>query len=131
MSRENVELTRRAVDAYNRRDLDAWLALMDDEVETVSRLVAIEGGYHGHGGARRWWEQVFEAFPDLTAEVVEVRDLGDLTLTEQRMHGHSAGSHTPFEETLWAGAEWRGKKCVWWGAYRTDAEALEAVGRRG
>ena len=42
MSQENVELTYRAIDAFNRRDLDAYLALMDDDVEAVSRLGAIE-----------------------------------------------------------------------------------------
>jgi len=31
MSQENVELSRRAVDAFNRRDLDAFLALMDPD----------------------------------------------------------------------------------------------------
>jgi ketosteroid isomerase-like protein len=39
MSQENVELTYRAFDAFNRRDFDAFLALMDDDVEVFSRLV--------------------------------------------------------------------------------------------
>ena len=29
MSQENVELARQVTDAFNRRDLDAFLALMD------------------------------------------------------------------------------------------------------
>ena len=82
MSQENVELARRAFDAFNRRDFDAFLELMDPEVEAASQLVAIEGGYRGHEGIRRWWESVFEVFPDFTLGVVEVRDLGDLTLSE-------------------------------------------------
>ena len=52
MSLENVELTYRAFDAFNRRDFDALLALMDDDVESVSRLVPMEGRYHGHEGMR-------------------------------------------------------------------------------
>ena len=55
MSQENVELARRAYDAFNRRDLDAFLAIADEEVEAESRLGAVEGGYHGHEGLRRWW----------------------------------------------------------------------------
>jgi ketosteroid isomerase-like protein len=54
MSHENVELARRAYDALNRRDLDAFLALMDADVEAFPRVVAIEGGFHGHEGIRRW-----------------------------------------------------------------------------
>ena len=33
MSQEDVELVRRVVDVYNRRDLDAYVALMDSNVE--------------------------------------------------------------------------------------------------
>jgi ketosteroid isomerase-like protein len=35
MSQENVDLVRRAVDAFNRRDLDAFVALTDDDVEVI------------------------------------------------------------------------------------------------
>ena len=70
-----------------------------------------------------------DAFPDLTAEVVEVRDLGDLTLTEQRMRGHSADSDIPIEQTVWVVTEWRDKKIVWWSPqYSAEAQALEAAG---
>ena len=80
MSQENVELTHRSLDAFNRHDLAAVLALMDDDVESDSLIVAIEGGYHGHDGVRRLWEDAHNAVPDLTIEAVEVRDLGDLTV---------------------------------------------------
>jgi ketosteroid isomerase-like protein len=132
MSQENVELAREAVDAFNRRDLDAFLALANDEVETVSRLVAMEGGYHGRDGARRWWENLLDAYPDLTAEVVQVRDFGDLTVTMQRSRGHGAGSDVPVDEMIWVVSQWRNKKCVWWSPqYTTEADALEAVRLRG
>jgi ketosteroid isomerase-like protein len=130
MSRENVELYYRGIDAYNRRDLDAFLALMGDEVEAVSRLVAMEGDYHGHAGIRRWWDNLFEVLPDVAIEVIEVRDHGDLTVAAIRLRGHGVGSNTPFEEAVWQLAEWRHGKCVWWQVFPTEAEALEAVGLR-
>ena len=52
MSQENVEHTHRAVDALNGRDLEAYLMLMDEDVEAVSRIAAVEGGLHGHDGIR-------------------------------------------------------------------------------
>ena len=52
MSQENVELAREAIGAVNRRDLDGLLELMDDNVEAVSRIAAMEGGLHGHDGMR-------------------------------------------------------------------------------
>jgi ketosteroid isomerase-like protein len=130
MSRQNVELLHRALDAFNRRDLEAFLALMEADVEAVSRLVAIEGDYRGHDGIRRWWGNLLDAIPDFTIEVVEVRDLGDLTLAVLRNRGHGAGSEIPVEQRLWHVAEWRDQKVVWWSAYETEAEALEAVGLR-
>jgi ketosteroid isomerase-like protein len=81
VSQENVDLVHRVLDAFNRRDLDAALALVEGDVEFGSRTAAMEGGFHGHEGIRRWWRTILDASPDRTIEVVEVRDLGDLTLT--------------------------------------------------
>ena len=130
MSQENVELAQRAYEAFNRRDLGAYLALMDDDVEAVPRMVAMEGGhhYHGHTGVRRWWEDLFDVFPDFVIEGAEVRDLGDLTFGTVRLRGHGAGSDTPTDEAIWSVIRWRRGKCVWWRTYDTRAEALEAVG---
>jgi ketosteroid isomerase-like protein len=130
MSQENVELYLGAFDAFNRRDLDALLALMGDDVEVVTRIAAIEGGLHGHDGLRRWWENMFTAFPDLEIEVVDVRDLGDVTLASLRALGRGAGSDLPFEDLLWHAGRWRRGRCVWWRAFETETEALEAVGVR-
>ena len=44
MSQENVERLYRAYDAFNRRDLDASLALIDPEVELTPRIMELEGG---------------------------------------------------------------------------------------
>jgi hypothetical protein len=130
MSQENVERHQRAIAAMNRRDLDAFLALMDDEVETVSRIVAVEGGLHGHDGIRQWWESWFSAFPDYHIEVVELRDFGDLTLATLRGLGRGASSALPLEDKLWQASRWRRGKTIWWRAFDTQEEALEAVGLR-
>jgi ketosteroid isomerase-like protein len=130
MSRENVELHVRGLDAVNRRDLDALLAVMDPDVEAASALVAIEGGYHGHDGMRRWWENLFAVFPDFTLEVDEVRDFGDVTVAALRNRGHGADSATPFEQPVWHTMRWQRGMCIWWGTFQTRAEALDAVGHR-
>ena len=130
MSQENVELAYLTCDAVNRHDLGAVLALMDDDVEGIPLVAALEGGCHGHDGIRRWWENLHDGFPDFTIDVVEVRDLGDLTLAALHLHGHGAGSDTPFELAIWYLAEWRNGKAVSWSAHRTQADALEAADRR-
>jgi ketosteroid isomerase-like protein len=130
MSQENVELARRAFDAFNRRDLDAFLALMDDRVEAGSRQVAIEGGYHGHQGLRRWWTDLFAAFPRYTADVEELRDLGDVMLVRIRGAAQSAHGDTLMLDRFWQVARWRDGKCIWWRNCSTEAEAREAAGLR-
>ena len=128
MSQENVAGYRSAVDALNQRDLDGFLALMDEEVDTRSRLATIEGGYHGHDGVRRWWRDLFAALPDFTVEVVDVRASDDVTIAEIRNRARGADSRAPVSETLWQVARWRDGKVVWWSAYPICSEALEAVG---
>lgn len=130
MSQENIKLIYLALDAVNQRDVDAFLALMDEEVEAVSRIVAIEGGLHGHRGVRRWWDSWFEAFPDYHLEIVEARDLGDAVVATFRALGHGAGSELPFEDNAWHASRWRDGKCVWWQVFYTETDALEAVGLR-
>jgi ketosteroid isomerase-like protein len=128
MAEENVELGYRAIDALNRRDLEALLELMDENVEAVSRIVAMEGGLHGHDGVRRWWKSWFDAFPDYRMEVVEMRDSGDVVVAALRAVGHGAGSDLPVDDNIFQATRWRDRKCVWWQVFRTKAEALEAVG---
>jgi len=127
MSQENVELAQQAFDALNRRDLGAFLALMDADVEAVSRLVAMEGGYHGLDGIRHWWHSLLDAFPDYTVETVDARELGNLTVTTLRSRGHGADSDTPFVETVWLVVHWRAKKAVRWRVCTSESEALQAV----
>ena len=54
MSAENAELLRRAVEAYNRRDIEALVAELDPEVEWHPALPGpLEGAatiYRGHDG---------------------------------------------------------------------------------
>ena len=128
MSQENVDLASRSIDAINRRDLAAYLALADDGVEAISRLAPIEGGYHGHDGIRRWWETLFDTWPDFTVRIVELQAVEDLTLGTLHLRGRGAGSDIPSEWTVWSVARWQSGKCDWWGNFRTRAEALEAAG---
>jgi hypothetical protein len=113
--------------AFNQRDLDALLALADDDIQVESRLVAMEGVFRGHEGLRRWWDNFLGVFPDYAIEVEELRDLGDVTLAHIRGWGHGADSATPLIDPLWMPLRWRDGKCVWWRNCATQADALEAA----
>jgi hypothetical protein len=62
--------------------------------------------------------------------VLEARDLRDLVLGAMRIRGHGAGSDVPSEQTVWYASEWRDGKLLWYRAYASESEALEAACRR-
>jgi hypothetical protein len=131
MSQENVGRYRQGIDAFNRRDLDAFLALADLRVIGVSRVLAIEGGiYEGHDGTREWWNGLLGVFPDFRIEIVWVRDAGNLTVSELRNRAHGEGSAAPLDEQVWQVSEWRDGRVVRWQMYATQHDAIEAVGLR-
>jgi ketosteroid isomerase-like protein len=130
MSQENVDLTRRAFQAFHDRDLDALLAMLDDDVEAVPVLAAMEGDYHGHDGIRRWWAGLLGTFPDFSAEILDLRDAGDLTIATLRVRGRGAESDTPVDTMVWHVSQFRNGKCIGWRVYTSESEALEAVGLR-
>jgi hypothetical protein len=105
------------------------LLLTTPEVEFTPYEVWVQGGepYRGHAGVRRWWEESLAVFPDLRAEVYEIRDFGDRTFACGRLHGQGAGSGASIERAMWLANEWRDKKTVWWCAFGSEAEAIEAA----
>jgi hypothetical protein len=53
---------------------------MDENVVSVSRISAIEGGLYSYDGVRQWWENWLLPSPTYKIEVVEIRGLGDILL---------------------------------------------------
>ena len=129
MSEDNVDLARRAYEAFNRGDVETVLTLVDENVEIASRLAPLgEGSYHGHEGVRRWFQNLWDTFPDWRSELVELRDAGDITVGTVRIRGHGRESGAPLDQTIWQVMQWRNGECVRLTPYDSEAEALEAAG---
>jgi ketosteroid isomerase-like protein len=132
MSQENVERSYRVLDAFNRGDVEAALALLDEDVEVISRLAPIgEGRYRGHDGFLRWEQNLHDVFPDWHGEFLEVRALGDFTMAAVRVRGHGGESGVPVDQVIWQVGEWRNGKLVRLSSHDSEAEALEAAGLSG
>jgi ketosteroid isomerase-like protein len=132
VSEDNVELAHRAYDAFNRRDLDAFLAFNDPEVEFSARTVQMGGDPYlrGHDGLRKWWGDLFAVFPDYRVEVLEVREVGDYSIVALRARAHGLESDAPVDEALWHVHKMRDGRSTRWQPFRSEAEALEAAGLR-
>jgi ketosteroid isomerase-like protein len=133
MSQENVEAVRRAYEAWNADDLDAFLAELDPEVEVHPSIEpALEGGettYRGIDGARRAWaEYRGGAWERLTAHVKEVHDLGGSVLVLLQIDLTARTTGIEFSQEVGQLFAFRGGKVVRTDDFLSHAEALEAAG---
>ena len=127
MSEENVALLRTGYAAVNRGDLDGLLAAVHPDVEFTSLIAEAEGQtFFGHDGVRRWWEEVVIPLGGLHGEPQKVRDLGNTVLA--RIRGTYRPRGVEVHQTIWNVVRFRDGRAIWWEFFRTEEEALEAVG---
>jgi ketosteroid isomerase-like protein len=93
MSQENVESVKRAMEAFNERDLDRMLEFADPEVEwhPPAELPGTSV-YHGHDGVRRATADMLDAFGDLRAEPERFIDAGEQVIALYRWRGRGSAS---------------------------------------
>ena len=127
---QNVELRRLAEAAFgaiNSGDLESLVALTTEDVEFTSMVAEAEGmTFRGHDGVRAWWKTVRGAFDAVRWELLDVRGSDDRGVAHFRMAG-TLGS-VPVEQTMWQTVKLRDGKVFWYAFFRTEREALEAVG---
>jgi ketosteroid isomerase-like protein len=133
MSQENVGTVRRAYEAWEADDLDAFLAQLHPDVEWHPSIEpALEGNatvYKGHEGARRGWaEYRGEAFGRLAAHVEEIRDLGASVLVLGRFSVSGRTTHIELDTELGELITFRDEKIATVHDYLSHREALEAAG---
>ena len=116
-----------AYDALNARDVDAFLALVADDVEFTSLIAEAEGvSFRGRDGVVAWWDTVVASFGDVHWELLEMSILsGGRGLIHMRIVGSIA--EVPVEQTMWQATQVRDGRVTWWTTLRTESEALEAL----
>jgi ketosteroid isomerase-like protein len=132
MSRENVEAFKRAVEANNRRDVEAFLEELHPEVEWHPGLPALLGGEatvgRGHEGARELLRDVYDALTVFHLEISEIRELDDRIVAIGRMlaRGRESGAET---EAPWNYVvQFKNGKAILIQTYLDPKAALEAAG---
>ena len=93
MSQENVEIDRQAVEAFNRRDFEAWLEHFDRTITWWAMAHEPEPGpFQGHEGVSKMVARWLDLLPDLRVEVKEYIDAGEYLVVPVRICGHAADS---------------------------------------
>jgi ketosteroid isomerase-like protein len=89
-----IEAFLRGVDAINRLDVHAVLALTHDECVFEPLRSQTEGAFVGHEGMRRFLADTAQTFELFKATYPDLRDLGDgrmLAIGTIRMRGRESG----------------------------------------
>ena len=132
MPRDKVDVARRVLDAYNRRDVDGLFAefATPDFVwyPTITRALDGGVGYRGREGVDRFAADTSENWEELQVLTEEFRDLGDRVLVLGRLKGRGRGSGAPVD-TPWANIiDFRGDRIWRSRVYLDHAEGLRAAG---
>lgn len=121
-----MELMNAVYTAIKRDDLDAFLALAHPEIEFRSLIAEADGRtFRGHDGVRDWWNSVIRSL-GVRPGHEEIECFRDRGITRMHLVGNVGGVEVPQES--WMGWRVRDGLLVWWVTFRTEAEALAAVG---
>lgn len=128
MSQENVEVVRRAFDAYARDDLEALLEELDQGVEwkQFEEPAPVYGRNNVRGAIRRW----NETWDQLQVQAEEYIDAGEFVVVLLRFRGLGRASGAPVEQAtyhVFTVRNGRIARMVEYGPGKRS-EALEAVG---
>ena len=127
-----MEAVRHGTEAFNRRDVEAMLEVLDPEVEYYAALPVLLGGtaavYHGHAGVRELFRDLFDVLDEIHVEYSEMRDLGDRTVAIGRIRTRGKGSGVETETLFVSISDGKNGKAIRNRSYLDPKEALEAAG---
>jgi ketosteroid isomerase-like protein len=129
MAKENLEIVKRAIDAFSRGDAVAFAALTTPDLQWTTGLGAVEGEiFRGHEGVKTYFARLDGVLGDFRFLADEFCDLVDAVLVLGRLEGKGQGSEGPVY--LPVGMIWDLRGGLIWRlrTYLDHAEALKVVG---
>ena len=132
MSQENMEVVRKVWRAYERGDIEEFLALCDPAVVWDQRHYVsgeFDPVYYGRDGIKRFLEEWYEFFESYYAHGEEFIDAGEAVLMRVRQGGRGKHSGATVESPpYWRISRVRNALVVRIEIYREKNEALKAIG---
>lgn len=130
MSRDQIDIVRHAFDAFTRRDVDAMLAVMHEDIEFLpmgtQSLIGQTDSYHGHAGIRRYFSDVARVWQELRVIPARYRSVGPYVLVLGSVYARDNDGNLTDIPTGWIWKLSEGK-LVWARAYMSRQEALDAI----
>jgi ketosteroid isomerase-like protein len=129
MASANVDLVRRAFDAYSALDADGVVAVMAADVELAPVASLLDGrSYVGHQGVRAFMAEMESDWLHMRIEVRECRERGDRVVMLGQVHGQGRASRVEVDlPAAWV-CDLRDGKIARMQAYTDPAAALAAAG---
>jgi ketosteroid isomerase-like protein len=130
MSQENVEIVRRGIEAWNRRDLTTWLATFrsDAEIDWSRARGPLKGVYRGRGERETLWNEFFFTFQEAQIKTPQgFTDAGSEVVVSNTTHFRGREGIEVSASSTWVFTVENGQiTCL--RLFQERAEALEAVG---
>jgi ketosteroid isomerase-like protein len=129
MSKENMDIVGRHIDALNRRDLAGFVGLTTSDYELLPAMTGFAGAcFRGREGVETYFEELHDAWEEFRVVGEEFLDLGDRVLVLMRVEGLGRGSGIPVDARQAIIVDVRGDKISRTRSYLDRAEALRAAG---
>jgi ketosteroid isomerase-like protein len=129
VSQRNIELHRRFIEAYNTRDVEAFVACFDPDVEFHSAFTAVSGAvYRGRDELRNLFRDVEDAWDEIHIEPESYFDLGEHTLAFALLQGRGRHSGADVVMPFALVARWRDGLATSYRSYNRRADALSDLG---
>ena len=129
MSR-NTELLLAGYDAWNRDDCDAWLRLLDPDLEirTSGVFPDLAAVYRGRRGAEKFWRQLREPWAVFRIDVEKTEERGDCVAAAMRFRARGADSGIEVDMRFGHAIRVRDGVATEFVTRRSFEEARDAVG---
>jgi ketosteroid isomerase-like protein len=130
VAHSKTDLARQVFDAFNERDVEGGLAVLDSEVEfqaPTSELANEGQPYRGHAGMRKYYADVERVWQELEVMPSEFREVGDHLIVFGRVYGRGEGGYVQDSPAQWVFA-FRKERIVGVRVFTNRSAALAAVG---
>jgi ketosteroid isomerase-like protein len=129
MSAEQVDVARRAIEAFNAGDVDAFTSLTTADFEWSPSMVAIEAEiFRGSDGIRAYFASLSNAWNEFVILPQAFREFDDVVVMLGGLRGQGKNSGAMVDASLGMVFDLRGEQIARIRGYLDHGEALREAG---